>query len=214
MSSTIPPLTLRMSELTIVWFRRDLRLADHPALHAAAARGAVLPVYIDEPAHAWSPGAAARVWLDASLRDLERALARHGLALLVRRGAAAGVLAELVAASGATAVYWNTRYEPAGRASDARVAQALAGQCATRAFGGQLLFPPTNVSTANGTPYRVFTPFWRACRRDPPTAPLPVPPRLAGPRGSGGGLHLDELALTPRQPWARAVLAQIGRAHV
>ena len=94
----------------IVWFRQDLRLADNPALTAAAASGRpVLPLYLldDETPGEWRVGGAGRWWLHHSLAELERALSAPGLPLLLRAGTAATVLPAVVEQAGVGAVYWN-----------------------------------------------------------------------------------------------------------
>ncbi len=94
-----------MTAPAIVWFRNDLRLADHPALAAAVAAGRpVLPVYVldDDSAGDWRMGAASRWWLHASLASLDEALAGH---LVLLTGNAAEVIPELVEALDATAVF-------------------------------------------------------------------------------------------------------------
>src|SRR5690349_20062778 len=105
--------------ITLVWFRRDLRLADNPAL-AAAVRdgGAVVPVYVWDPGGdgAWAPGAAARGWLASSLTALSAALAQRRSRLIVRAGDTATTLAALVRRTGAGRVVWNRPVEPAAAA--------------------------------------------------------------------------------------------------
>ena len=94
----------------LVWFRRDLRLTDNPALAAAIERdAAVVAVYVHAPDDegAWPAGAASRWWLDRSLRELDAALRARGLALTVRRGAAAPTLAALATETGASVAFWN-----------------------------------------------------------------------------------------------------------
>ncbi|WP_200833649.1 deoxyribodipyrimidine photo-lyase, partial [Spiribacter roseus] len=112
----------------LYWIRRDLRLADNPALHAAARSGRpVVPVYVHAPdeAGAWAPGGASQWWLHHSLQALAEALAGHGLTLIIRHGDSLAALTELIAETGATAVHWNRLYEPARVQSDIRVKQAL-----------------------------------------------------------------------------------------
>lgn len=189
----------------IVWFRRDLRLADNPALAAALrAHERVLPVYVHAPQEEapWAPGAASRWWLHGSLAALSTALAERGSALHVAHAPSLDALRALVAASGATAVYWNRLYEPALVARDTRIKDALrADGVDARGFNGALWIEPWDIASGNGTPYRVFTPFWRALRaRLDLRAPLPAPKRIASP-AVAGSLALDDLGLLPRIAW-------------
>ena len=104
---------------TILWFRQDLRLQDNPALRAALARGGpVIPVYIrdDDGEEPWRVGGAAGWWLHHALRALQADLPAHGSRLILARGNSRAVLAELIRTTGAEAVCWNRRYEPAVRA--------------------------------------------------------------------------------------------------
>ncbi len=116
------------SRPTIVWFRQDLRLQDNPALTAAVARGgAVVPVYIldDSAEGRWPMGAASRWWLHHSLAALDAALRERGSQLVLARGESAAVLRNLIKATGADAVYWNRRYEPAVIARDKELKSGL-----------------------------------------------------------------------------------------
>ncbi len=173
------------SSPSIVWFRRDLRLADNPALTAAAALGdMIVPVFIwapDEEAP-WQPGAASRWWLHHSLLALEAAFRARGLPLLVRRGASLESLRGLIRATGATAVFWNRLYEPALRARDEQVSAALRREgVAVQTFGANLLFEPESIANQSGKPFQVFTPYWRRCLAEPPpTPPLPAPKLFQG----------------------------------
>ena len=150
----------------MLWFRQDLRLSDNPALAAALARGgAVIPVFIWAPEEegAWPPGAASRWWLHQSLTALAAALEARGSRLIVRRGPSAQTLEALASESGAAAVFWNRRYEPAAIARDAAVKTALRARgLSAESFNGSLLHEPWTILNAAGQPYRVFTPFWRA----------------------------------------------------
>ena len=115
---------------SIVWFRADLRLDDNPALRAAAERGAVLPIFIWAPKEegAWAPGAASRWWLHQSLAELEKALKKMGLPLILRPGPTLAQLRDLIQESGADAVFWNRRYEPAWIERDRGVQEKLTGR--------------------------------------------------------------------------------------
>src|SRR5579871_3746326 len=101
---------------SLVWFRQDLRLSDNPALAAAMERGAtIIPVYIWAPEEegAWPPGAASKWWLGRSLAVLQAELERRGSRLIVRRGPTEDTLRSVASETGAAAVFWNRRYEPA-----------------------------------------------------------------------------------------------------
>jgi deoxyribodipyrimidine photo-lyase len=189
----------------LVLFRRDLRLADNPALDAAcAAHAQVLPVYVHAPDEdgAWPAGAATRWWLHHSLAALDHGLRRRQSGLHLRQGDTLQALRQLIALTGAGAVYWNRRYEPAAIARDTQLKSALRGQgIAVHSHGAALWCEPWQIATGQGQPYRVFTPYWRKLRAQLP-APAPLPePALPGWREPAGGLPLSALGLLPRVRW-------------
>ena len=191
----------------IVWFRSDLRLADNPALTAAVARGpCVVPVFVWGPAKdaTWNPGAASRWWLHQSLASLQRSLEAKGSRLVIRQGAAGEVLRGLIQETKACAVYWNRCYEPAGRARDVAVEDALRAQgIGAEIFNGSLLLEPWEVATKAGKPFRVFTPFFKtALKQEPPGEPLPPPRRIPAPPQWPKSLPLEALSLEPNIDWA------------
>ncbi|MEQ9334270.1 deoxyribodipyrimidine photo-lyase [Thalassobaculum sp.] len=198
---------------TLVWFRRDLRLADNPALTAAVARGRpVIPVFVldDEDAGAWAPGGASRWWLHHSLESLAASLEARGSRLVLRRGPAAAAIDRLVSETGADAVYWNRRYEPWATARDETIKTGLKRRgIEARSFNAALLCEPWDIRTGAGGPYKVFTPFWRALRsRLDAGTPGPAPDRLAIPAAVPRGDRLADWALTPRRPdWAHGLRA-------
>ncbi|MFA5120991.1 deoxyribodipyrimidine photo-lyase [Zavarzinia sp.] len=189
----------------IVWFRRDLRLADHPALAFAAATGRpVLPAYILDEATDGPQGAAARWWLERSLASLRRDLAALGAPLVCRRGPPAGVLAELAKVAGAGLVVFNAALTPKARTRDAEVTTQLAAAgIACQTLAGDLLFEPGQLRNRTGGAFKVFTPFWRAClAASSPARPLPAPARI---RAAAPVRGEDPAAwgLSPRAPdWA------------
>ena len=163
---------------TVVWFRRDLRLSDNPALEAAVARGgAVVAVWVHAPGEEGdsAPGAAARVFLHDALQSLAESLEARGSRLVLRRGPAIKALIDLARETGADAVYANKAWEPPLLARDAKAVAALrANGLDARLFDDGVLFPPDAMKTTAGGPFRVFTPFWRRCRSSPgPGEPLP-----------------------------------------
>ncbi len=196
------------SALSLVWFREDLRLADNPALTAAIARGRRLAlVYIlDEESDGIRPlGGASRWWLHHSLAALSDDLAAHGHRLILRRGRAGDILPALIQETGANAVDWNRRYGAAERAVDATLKTTLREQgIAVESHQAGLLFEPWTVTTGAGQPYRVFTPFWRAClARGEPRPPLPAPHDWPRPADATASDDLADWALLPTKPdWA------------
>jgi deoxyribodipyrimidine photo-lyase len=112
----------------LVWFRQDLRLADNPALAAALDRGSpVSPVFIWAPEEegSWRPGAASQWWLNRSLAALSTELEKRGSRLIIRSGPTGASLNDLLTESGASAVFWNRRYEPAAVARDRELKSRL-----------------------------------------------------------------------------------------
>jgi deoxyribodipyrimidine photo-lyase len=195
-----------------VWCRRDLRLGDNPALTAALRRGGpVIPVYVhcDVEEGDWPAGGAARWWLHQSLAAFDADLRRRGSRLTMRIGPALEALRGLVEETGAAAVYWNRRYEPAVIERDSHAKMALRDSDITaESFNGSLLCEPWDAQTQAGAPYRMYSPFRRYLleRLDPPR-PLPAPRRLPAPDAWPASLPLDELGLMPAIEWYRTMAA-------
>lgn len=180
--------------LTILWFRRDLRLSDHPALVAAARRGVVLPVFIHDDSVA-GLGAAAKWRLGEGLRVFSAALEEAGSRLILRRGPAREVLEDLVRESGADAVYWSRLYDPQAIERDTRVKTALRdGGVQAESFAGHLMFEPWEVETQQGGPYKVYSPFWRAVK-DREVDDTLAAPALSGPADWPESERLEDWAL-------------------
>jgi deoxyribodipyrimidine photo-lyase len=152
-----------MGAPTLWWIRRDLRLADNPALAAARARGGpVVPVFVRDPALCDVPAhrhaVRRRAFLNGGLRALERALGERGSRLVVRSGAPADVLAHLVRETGAQAVVAERDLSPYARRRDAAVARTLPLELVE----GVTVHPPEAITTGERRPYTVFSPFRRA----------------------------------------------------
>jgi deoxyribodipyrimidine photo-lyase len=147
----------------IVWFRNDLRVSDHPALHAAAAEGRpIVPLYVldDVAPGAWRMGGASRWWLNGSLECLSAALAERGVSLVLRRGEAARIIVDLARETDAGAIYWNRHVEPHWQAAERALEKEMRRRGGeTREFPGSLLFQPEAILSRKGEPLRVFTPF-------------------------------------------------------
>lgn len=158
---------------SLLWLRRDLRLSDHPALHAAAEEGDVVPLFVLDPRLFDPAGPPRRAWLLRSLRALDADLDGR---LVVRSGDPADVVTELAAELGATRVHVSADAGPYGRARDETVGGALRGVGARLvATGTPYAIGPGTVRTGAGEPYQVFTPFSRAWARHGWPAPAPGP---------------------------------------
>ncbi len=196
----------------IVWFRRDLRLTDNPALHAAveAAKGNVICLYIRETNADHRPlGGASKWWLDKSLRSLERDLEAIGGKLTLRQGSAGDVLKDVVEASGASAIFWNRRYEEPERETDARLKSLLKDMDVNvESFNGSVLTEPWVQTTGSGGYYKVYSPYWRSVQASyqPPTH-LKAPKQLSS--ASIETEHLDDWKLHPSEPdWSEGFEGQ------
>jgi deoxyribodipyrimidine photo-lyase len=194
--------------ITLLWLRQDLRLDDNPALAAAlSGGGTVVPVFLFAPAEEgdWGPGGASRWWLHQSLKNLAADLEQRGSRLCLRgTDDSLAELLRLARECGAQRVVWNRRYEPAIRARDQAVKTALrAAGLTAESSNGALLHEPWSVATRAGTPFQVFTPFWRHCLSLPdPAEPLPAPSQLPAPPTWPAGVSLGSLGLLPHPDWA------------
>lgn len=192
----------------ILWFRRDLRLADNPMLTAAAQTGRpVIPLFILDP-ETGALGAAPRWRLGLALDAFGKALAGRGLRLVLRQGPALEVLQGLVAETGAAGVMWGRLYDPTAQARDSGVKAALKAQgTGAESFPGFLLHEPWTVSTGEGGFYRVFTPFWKALRGREVGFSLPEPKALRGPETWPAGEDLARWNLARGMNRAAPVVA-------
>lgn len=162
---------------TIVWLREDLRLLDNPALHYAASKGEVVPVFILPE----SLGSASYWWLHHSIDSLKRSLAKRGVRLILRTGDPVSVLRSICRELKSERVAWNRVYSPDGMRVGSQLKEALNQDgVESKSFNGQLLIEPTLVLNKQGAPFKVFTPFWKNCLSNlAPNALLDVPEFLA-----------------------------------
>jgi deoxyribodipyrimidine photo-lyase len=171
----------------------------------------VVPVFVWAPEEegSWPPGGASRWWLQQSLAQLAKQFRTAGSELVLRQGASRVELLRVAKASGARAVCWNRRYEPAIMARDREVEAALrAAGLQTESCSGALLHEPGTILNKAGQPFRVFTPFWRACLASrEPSEPLPAPRRLSAPARRPASLPLSALDLEPKLAWTDGLRA-------
>jgi deoxyribodipyrimidine photo-lyase len=166
----------------LLWLRRDLRLSDHPALHAAAQSGRpVIPVFIAD-SHVDGLGAAPKWRLGLGLERFDETLRKLGSRIIYRKGPALECLNDLIRETGATAVYWSRLYIPAENDRDATVKAALKQDGIDAvSFTGHLLFEPWTVETKTGGFYRVFTPMWKMVRTRDIAPALSAPTAITSP---------------------------------
>ena len=147
---------------TICWFRRDLRLSDNPALVDAAARGPVVPLFVDDPVLTERAGQPRLAFLAHCLSDLAD---RTDHALVVRSGSPSEVLVALAQELEAQAVVAAEDFGPYGSRRDDAVETALRGvDVEFRRVGSPYAVPPGTVTTGSGGHFKVFTPFYKAWR--------------------------------------------------
>ena len=196
-----------MTRPVIVWLRRDLRLGDQPAFHAAADAGPIIPVFVldDDRAGDHKPGGASRWWLHGSLETLDSELRRRRSRLILRRGDAARTIAALARETGATAVHAIRHYEPWWQRAEEelRAGEELGQAVDLCLHDGNYLAPPGSVLTGAGTPFKIYTPFARAARQQLPQRDPLDAPSLSGPASWPASDTLDSWDLRPSKPdWA------------
>jgi deoxyribodipyrimidine photo-lyase len=207
----------------ILWFRRDLRLADHPALVEALTRHEhVVPLYVLDDAllRGRYAGAPRVAFMLGCLRALDGALRQRGSGLVVRHGRPEDEVPAVAREVGARTVAWTSDVAPYARRRDRRVSEALrAAGVAAAPHGGGYLVDPSRPRTQGGSPYTVFSPFHRAIagveRRAVHGAPAEFPPlpadleegRLPALDALGvAGADVAEPIVEPGEPAARAAL--------
>ncbi|QYJ06219.1 cryptochrome/photolyase family protein [Qipengyuania flava] len=198
-----------MSSPQIVWLRRDLRMADQPALHAAAQAGPVIPVFVldQDRAGDHAYGGASLVWLHHSLEDLGKSYGSRSSRIVLRKGDAPQILAAIADEVGATCIHAMRHYEPWWKEAEDELKDALGEDRKLCLYDGNYLLPPGSVTTGSGDPYKIYTPFSKAMlERMPPRDPLPAPETIHSP---GSWPESDELAdwdLLPSKPdWAGGI---------
>lgn len=196
--------TMDRAGVVVVWFRRDLRLNDNPALAEALKTGlSIVPVYVHDDLLEGRPiGGAARWWLDKSLQALDGSLRRKGSRLVLRRGDSAREIGRLVQETGAKALFYNRLYEPAADERDALIRDDLrAAGLRVEAFNGSYLHEPGTALTGQGKPYSVYTPFAKSLRPGLTGGPSRfAPPTLPAPDSWPDSADLKGWGLHPTRP--------------
>ena len=191
----------------IVWLRRDLRMADQPALHAAAQAGPVIPVFVydDQRGGDHAYGGASKVWLHHSLECLGKSYGGRNSRIVLRRGDAPQVLAALADETGAICIHAMRHYEPWWKEAEDELRDALAGSGGEERrlclYDGNYLLPPGSVTTGSGDPYKIYSPFAKSMLEVmPPRDPLPEPETLSSPDSWPDSDDLGDWNLLPTNP--------------
>ncbi|MEE4339239.1 cryptochrome/photolyase family protein [Erythrobacter sp.] len=196
-----------MSDVQIVWLRRDLRMADNPALHEAAKLGPVCAVYVldDAAAGHHAMGGASRWWLHRSLESLSKSFGRRNARIVLRRGDAVEELCKLAGELGTRTVHANRHYEPWWRKAQGTLSEKLD----LTLHDGNYLFPAGHVTTGSGEPYKIYTPFYKAMRAQfPPRDAVPEPETLSSPDEWPESDDLADWDLLPTKPdWSGGIAA-------
>ncbi len=209
----------KKSGTAIVWFRRDLRLLDNPAMQEAAEYELVIPLYIHTPSAAWLPkvGEASQWWLHESLAALGIELKALGSGLIFESGDPLTVLSRLVREYDVKAVFWNKLYEPSIYDYDKKLFLQLKEQNVMPwAFASYLLVEPSSMLKKDATPYVVYTAFFNAAMRtfaDPKAVERPEIRPL--PKKTLSGQSLEQLQIKPKLSWIEGLASawQPGERH-
>ncbi|MBA2728555.1 MAG: deoxyribodipyrimidine photo-lyase [Parachlamydiaceae bacterium] len=210
-----------MQHPKIVWLRNDLRLTDHPALHAASSTGQpliVLYVLDDHAPGKWKMGGASRWWLHHSLKSLRDDLHSLGGKLILRRGDTLKIIPEMAVELKSQGIYWNRGYEPYARRQEEQISKALEQQSIdVSTYNGNLLFEPWEISNKQGSYYKVFTQYWKCCKKmNEASEPLSKPSKIEFYKGKVISEDLKDWNLLPEKPnWAKGFeeLWQPGEKH-
>jgi deoxyribodipyrimidine photo-lyase len=189
----------------IVWFKNDLRIGDNKALHEASKKHAIIPLFILDSKNPHFYGSAQKWWLHHSLKSLEESLEKIGLKLVFKRGDPLKILPEIVSSESVEAVFWNRSYEPYCIERDSKLNGYLTeSSVKVESFPGYLFCEPWKIKNAQGSFFKVFTPFWKNCLITlNPDKPLPVP-KCEGAVTKTTSDDLESWNLLPTKPnWAK-----------
>ena len=189
--------------VSLMWFKKDLRVKDNPALNAACDLGKIIPIYIYDTGapDGRLPGGAGQWWLHQSLTRLNERLNGH---LQVFKGDAKTLIPELMEAFKVNTIFWNRTYEPWAIRRDKAIKKTLEDkELKAKSFNGSLLWEPMNIETKSGTPYKVFTPYYKkgCLNAAEPRYPHAPPDRITYSDVPNKGEGIDVLNLMPDIHW-------------
>ncbi len=194
----------------ILWFRQDLRVSDNPALLEACKAGRILPIYILDNVNSgkWQMGAASKVWLHHSLEKLNQSLSGN---LKLFCGDAKIIIDSLVKETGSKKIFWNRCYEPWRISRDKEIKEALKDKGVEAiSTNGSLLWEPWRIVKQDGTPYKVFTPYFKkgCLQAEPPRLPLKKTKKIIFfEHEIEKACSLQQLELMPSLSWGNEIIA-------
>lgn len=197
-----------MKKPIIIWLRKDLRINDNRAIFEAAKLGApIVPIFILDESYEWAIGGASKVWLHYSLKSLEKDFADFGIKLIIEKGNAPQTLFNIFKEINAQKIFAIRNYEPFAKQQEAELHDFLGNDF--KRFGGNLLFEPEDILNKSGTPFLVFTPFFKSILGREVKRPCPTIKELEG--FDYKSLKIEDLELLPQNPnWAKGFKWEIG----
>ncbi len=194
--------------MAVHWFRQDLRLADNPALTMAAKHDQILPIYIFDDLNIGDKamGEATKLWLHHSLNSLNKSLDGS---LCLYKGDPAKILADLIKHYEVNAVYWNRCYEAFNIQRDKKIKEFLQKNgVEVHSANCSLLWEPWTIKNGSGSPYKVFTPFYRkgCLKAEHPRYPLPKPRKANYKHDKNKSLTVNQLDLLPKVKWDKKIV--------
>ena len=189
----------------IVWFRKDLRLHDHPALWEATQQGMVIPVFIRSKQETESQTSDASLWwLHHSLLSFQK----NRFPLIIRVGNTEHVLQDLINETDADTVFFNEHPDPSIQANDREMMIALKAQnIEIRQFNGNNLFSPNDILNLKQEPYKVFTSFWKKSMQARLIYQSPLRIRFLYGKSLIENIKVDELDLLSSIPWRKQFIS-------
>ena len=195
--------------VSIYWIRQDLRLSDNPALTASVKNGSIIPIYIldDKNPKEHKIGSSSKIWLHYSLQKLKKQFDNK---LIFSKGNPEVILTELCQSESISNIFWNRVYEPWSISRDKKIKENMKKEgVEINTFNGSLLWEPWQVLKNDGTPYRVFTPYYRrgCLNANKPRRPLEKPRKIDYFEVKNFKcLTIDQLNLLPKHAWKEKII--------
>ena len=205
------------NDINILWFRKDLRLMDNPALVEANLNAEIIPIFIldDTNPEENKMGAASRVWLYHSLKSLNISMQKK---INFYSGDPVKIISELINNYNINGVYWNRCYEPWEIRRDKKIKDLLKiKKVKAKSFNGSLIREPWEVLKEDQTPYKVFTALYKKAylNSDIKVEVINEPTKINYSTKIFSSNTLDTLKLLPNLSWADNIIKywQVGEKN-